>query len=113
MKGVFGGNLIRVLGPYFEGGSCQTPWGMIPRNLTLPLSEHPLSRVVVLILCLSGVCNAFYFSARHVVALFCAGSSHEDGGQEESRRQVDIGNNQVEDNREVHDRKEEIIYSKE
>ena len=36
----FGGNLIRILGPYFEGGSCQTPWGMIPRNLT---TEHVTS----------------------------------------------------------------------
>ena len=65
----FRGNLIRILGPYFEGGSCQTPWGIIPRNLTLPLSEHPLSNILVLDLNLSGVCHAFSFSARHVVAL--------------------------------------------
>ena len=60
---------------------------MIPRNLTLPLSEHPLSSIVVLDLNLSGVCHAFSFSARHVVALFCACSSHEDGGQEERLKQ--------------------------
>ena len=28
---------MQVLGPYFEGGSCQTPWGMIPRNLTVQI----------------------------------------------------------------------------
>ena len=58
----------------------------------------------------SGVQCLFLFG----IARFCAEnpmgkSAH---GQEVGK-QVDIGNNQVEDNREVHDRKEERSYSKE
>ena len=51
------------------------------------------------------------FAFRH--AQFCAGSSHcEGGGQEESCRQIDVGNNQVEDNHEAQDSKEERCYGK-
>ena len=42
---------------------------MIPRNLTLPLSEHPLSSEVVLDPTSECECQAFYFSARHIIAL--------------------------------------------
>ena len=51
------------------------------------------------------------FTFRHA-QLWARSSHNERGGQEESRRQVDIGNNQVVDNREVHDRKEEKTMAK-
>ena len=52
------------------------------------------------------------FAFRHA-QLWARSSRYESGGQEESRRHVDIGNNQVEDNREVHDSKEERSDGKE
>ena len=71
---------------------------MNPRNLTLPLSEHPLSSILVLDLSLSVVCNAFSFSACTILArsIHMGGNTH--GREKVAGNAVVIGKSEVDDN---------------
>ena len=71
---------------------------MIPRNLTLPLSEHPLSSILVLDLSLRVVCNAFYSSACTIWASSIHMGVNTHGREKVAGNAVVKGKSEVDDN---------------